>query len=168
MKKSVGLSNDNYGRSLLSNRIFLHMRPKMNKAIIGGIVLLLIGMGLLGIGVNSFIASARKIFSCEKAEATVLEIKTRPSVSSKGFELSYPVVRFQAKNKNEYTFNGDRAYSGSPPFHEGDKVEVYYNLENPENTIINSFFEIWGLSAVLSGFGLAFLSGGILAIIKYR
>ncbi len=139
----------------------------MNKATIGGIVLVLIGMSLLGLGVNSLIASARKIFSCEKAEGKVFEIKTRPSVSSKGFELSYPVVRFQAKNQIEYTFNGARAYSGSPPFQEGDKVEVYYNVANPENAIINSFFEIWGLSAVLSGFGLAFLSGGILAIIKY-
>lgn len=140
----------------------------MDKNLIGSISMALIGISLLAFGLYFLVTTAKKFLVYEVGEGVVVEIRSRPSASSRGSSLSYPVVSFTARDGREYRTQGARAYSRSIPFSEGDTVKIHYNPANPREVMINTFFEIWGLGSLLSLFGAAFLEAGILAYLKTR
>lgn len=48
--------------------------------------------------------------------------------------------------------------SSSPPVGEvGDKIEVLYDPANPQDSIPNRFFAVWGIPAVLGGIGAGYV-----------
>ena len=87
-----------------------------------------------------------------EAEGTIIDIESRS-----GKNVTYhPVVTFQAKNGNSYTFTST---SSSNDFTKGQKLKIMYKEENPQMARINSFKERWGLP-------LAFLISGMVIALR--
>lgn len=139
----------------------------MDKNLIGALVFALLGLGLLAPGLYSLATTARQYFSLESTSGVVVEIRVRPAVKTGGTEMRSPVVRFTAGDGQEHVVHAARGYSRSP-FSEGDTVAVRYDRANPDNAMIDSFFEVWGLGALLSGFGAVCLLAGWLAYQRVR
>jgi Protein of unknown function (DUF3592) len=51
-------------------------------------------------------------------------------------------------------------------YQEGERVKVRYETQNPANAKIAGFWELWGLTAVLGGFGVVFVFVGIIIGLK--
>lgn len=134
----------------------------MDRNLIGVLVFALLGLGLLAPGLYNLVTTARQYCGLETTTGTVVEIRFRPAVKTGGTEMSFPVFRFRARDGGEHTVNAVRAYSRNP-FSEGDTVSVRYDPARPDHAVIDTFFEVWGLGALLSGFGAVFLLAAWLA-----
>ena len=117
----------------------------------------LIGIGML-IGtffwhqnVTSFIAES------ETAQGKVTELVRSRSGDSTTYK---PVVQFYTKNGELIEFMSS-AGSSPPSYDEGEKVEVFYLPENPQNAKINGFFSIWGGPLIVGVLGGIFFLVGI-------
>lgn len=134
----------------------------MDKNLIGALVFALLGLCLLAPGLYTLATTARQYFSLDSATGVVVEMKVRPAVRTGGTELSSPVLRFTASDGREHTVHSARGYSRSP-FSEGDTVNIRYDHTNPDTAVVDTFFEVWGLGALLSAFGAVFLLAAWLA-----
>ena len=72
--------------------------------------------------------------------------------SDDGDTLYAPVFTFtDAKGKSHKVFSSVASF---PPIGDvGDEIDVLYDQNYPEEAKINRFFNLWGVSAVLSGGG---------------
>lgn len=139
----------------------------MDKHLVGAIVFAALGLCLLAPGLYSLGSTARSYFGLETAAGVVVDVLAGPAVKTGGAERRTPVVRFTTAEGKEVTVKSARAYS-AVPFQEGDSVRVRYPRANPEGAMIDTFFEVWGLGALLSGFGAAFLLAGWLLFQRAR
>jgi hypothetical protein len=127
-------------------------------AIAFGAVFLVIGLILAGISV-SFLADA------ERARGTVVELEWRSDnngASRKSREnnrpVAYPVVEFTAADGMPRTFRSSTG-SNPPSYEQGERVEVLYRADSPEDARINGFASLWLLPLIFGGIGLVI--GGI-------
>lgn len=134
----------------------------MDRNLIGAIIFALLGLSLLAPGLYTLATTAKQYLSLDTATGVVVEMKVRPAVKTGGTEMHSPVLRFTADDGKEYTVHSARGYSRSP-FSEGDTVQVRYDRANPDTAVVDTFFEVWGLGALLSAFGAVFLLAGWLA-----
>ncbi|MFE5818308.1 DUF3592 domain-containing protein [Streptomyces sp. NPDC056479] len=123
-----------------------------------GAVFLVIGLILAGISV-SFLADA------ERARGTVVELEWRSDdngASRKAREnnrpVAYPVVEFTSGDGTPRTFRGSTG-SNPPSYERGERVEVLYRADSPEDARINGFASLWLLPLIFGGIGLVI--GGI-------
>ncbi len=139
----------------------------MDKNTIGALAFAVIGACLLAPGLSILATTAMRYCRMEAAQGTVIEIRVRRAVKTGGTEMSFPVIRYTAKDGTEHTAEAARSYSRNP-FPEGDRVQVRYDPAAPGTAMIDTVFEVWGLGALLSGFGAAFLLAGVLALQRLR
>jgi hypothetical protein len=71
-----------------------------------------------------------------------------------------PIFAFQDGSGITHTNNKSASYSSPPDYQIGEKVPVLYNRLNPDQAKINSFMEIWGISAIQGGLGLVLMAVG--------
>jgi hypothetical protein len=75
-----------------------------------------------------------------------------------------PKITFTAKDGKDCTFVTD-TYSYPPAYSVGQNVNVIYNLQNPSDAKVNSFFGIWGEPLLVLFWGLVvFIIGLAVAI----
>jgi Protein of unknown function (DUF3592) len=118
-----------------------------------GTLFLVIGLILAGVSV-SFLADA------ERARGTVVSLEWRRD-SSGGFRqkrvndqpMAYPVVEFTSVDGTRRTFR-DSSGSQPPAYQEGERVEVLYRADSPQDARINGFLSLWLLPLVFGGIGL--------------
>ncbi|MFJ8949087.1 DUF3592 domain-containing protein [Streptomyces sp. NPDC102340] len=66
---------------------------------------------------------------------------------------AYPVVEFAAADGTPYTFRSSTG-SNPPSYEEGERVEVLYRADDPEDAQINGFLSLWLLPLIFGGIGL--------------
>jgi hypothetical protein len=125
-----------------------------------GSLFLVIGLVLAGVSV-SFLTDA------EKARGTVVALEWRNDsvgtssrrVRSNDKPAAYPVVEFTPTDGAPRTFRSSTG-SNPPSYEEGDRVEVLYRADSPDDAEINGFASLWLLPLVFGGIGLLFAGIG--------
>ncbi|MFJ8534210.1 DUF3592 domain-containing protein [Streptomyces sp. NPDC093591] len=128
-------------------------------AIAFGAVFLVVGLVLAGISV-SFLMDA------ERARGTVVALEWRKDDSGTSRKkrqsdepVAYPVVEFTSADGTSRTFRSSTG-SNPPSYDEGERVEVLYRADSPEDARINGFASLWLLPLIFGGIGLAIAGVG--------
>ncbi|CAM5709929.1 hypothetical protein SALBM311S_10039 [Streptomyces alboniger] len=118
-----------------------------------GSLFLVIGLILTWVSV-SFLADA------ERAKGTVVALDWRNDYSSASRKQrgsnephAYPVVEFTSSDGTQRTFRNSTG-SNPPSYERGDRVEVLYHADSPEDARINGFVSLWLLPLIFGGIGL--------------
>jgi LPXTG-motif cell wall-anchored protein len=127
--------------------------------IIGGPIAIVIGLGIGYFGWTMRIDTLEFVDSAQSASGSVVEVEAR--TDSDGDTLFYPVFEFTTAEGEEIQF---RSNSGSnPPSRDkGEKVEILYDPNQPQNARENSFSGLWMFSTILLVFGGIFALAGVL------
>ena len=123
----------------------------------------LIGIAIL-IGAYYFYNHTKTFLNNSQiATGTVTElVKT---TSNEGTVLYQPRIKFTADNGEGITFTSGTA--SNPPSHKkGDEIEVYYQIENPQNAKVKGFFTLWAAPSVMAVIGLSFFLLGFSMLTK--
>lgn len=123
-----------------------------------GALFLVVGLVLAGQSV-SLLADG------ERARGTVLSLEWRTEHSSSshknrssGRRMAYPVVEFTSADGEQRTFRGSVG-SDPPSYEAGERVEVLYPADSPQEARINGFASLWLGPLIFGGLGL--LAAGI-------
>ncbi|WP_055551319.1 DUF3592 domain-containing protein [Streptomyces sp. NBRC 110028] len=118
-----------------------------------GAVFLVIGLILAGMSV-SFLTDAKR------AQGTVVALEWRNDSSGASRKATqsnkpaaYPVVEFTSADGTSRTFRSSTG-SNPPSYDEGDRVEVLYRADSPDDARINGFVSLWLLPLIFGGLGL--------------
>ncbi|MGH4031831.1 DUF3592 domain-containing protein [Actinomycetota bacterium Odt1-20B] len=118
-----------------------------------GSLFLVIGLILAGVSI-SFLRSA------ERAQGTVVALDwsaghSSSSRKSRGSDepTAYPVVKFESADGRLRTFRSSTG-SNPPSYERGDRVEVLYRADSPDDARINGFASLWLLPLIFGGIGL--------------
>src|SRR5262245_48073517 len=117
---------------------------------------LLIGFGLFGGGIYSYLSTGD--FIAEAASAPGVVIGLEREQDADGGATYYPRVQFEA-NGRSYQFRG-QVGSGYGTFRVGEQVEVLYDTADPQSARINSFFQLWFFPLFLGMVGSVFTALG--------
>ncbi len=96
------------------------------------------------------------------ADGTVIELRERKDTESGSISYS-PTFQFQDASGGQHTV-ASRVYSSPPEFRVGEKITVLYRGDAPDNAVIDSFWQLWGLPTMLAIGGFVLLSAGILSL----
>ena len=120
---------------------------------------LLAGAAALALNTRGFIATAKQ------TEGLVTElIEKRDSDGSVTYK---PVVAFMADNGVLVNFTS--SFSSNPPsYHVGEKVEVLYAPDDPNDARIRGFGSLWLAPVILGGIGTVFAAIGFGILIVSR
>ena len=120
---------------------------------------LLAGALALALNTRSFISSAKS------APGVVTELIQKRD--SDGSVTYTPVTTFTADNGSTITFTS--SFSSNPPSYDvGEKVEVLYAPDNPNEARIRGFGSLWLGPVILGGLGLVFSAIGFGITIALR
>ncbi|GAA2510422.1 hypothetical protein GCM10010406_53490 [Streptomyces thermolineatus] len=72
---------------------------------------------------------------------------------------AYPVVEFTSADGTHRTFRSSTG-SNPPAYEEGERVEVLYRADSPEDARIDGFLSLWLLPMIFGGIGLVLAGGG--------
>lgn len=88
--------------------------------------------------------------------------KTKGNQNSRGRD-TVPVVEFTLEEKVFHIRGGGNSSFPPPPSYSiGERVLVYYPVDNPEKGFVGSFLELWLFMTVFGGIGVVFtLAGGV-------
>ena len=104
------------------------------------------------------------------AEGTVIELVKRSDTDlSVPSVYYYPRVEFQTRNNERIEFVSSSGTN--PPSHrKGEKVEVLYLPNEPQNAFIKRFFPLWGAALIIGSVGGIFLliGGTLLGISRFK
>ncbi|MGA4844567.1 DUF3592 domain-containing protein [Streptomyces sp. G45] len=128
-----------------------------------GAVSLVVGLVLAGISV-SFLVDA------ERAQGTVVALEWRSSGGDSDGGTSrrtrgddeptaYPVVEFRTEDGTPTRFR-DSTGSNPAAYEVGERVEVLYRADSPEDARIKGFLSLWLGPLILGGIGLVFTGIG--------
>ena len=120
---------------------------------------LVIGIGLFGGGIYSFLST--RDFIGEAASANGVVVGLEREQDADGNDSYYPRVQFEA-NGRSYQFRG-QVGSGRGTFRVGEQVEVLYDPADPHHARINSFVQLWFFPMFLGGIGVVFTAIGAAA-----
>ncbi|MCB1023978.1 MAG: DUF3592 domain-containing protein [Acidobacteria bacterium] len=136
-------------------------RPAQNEIFRGVRTFFLCFAAIFFIAAVSFaVWNLYRIMTFEKTEGTVASIGTEQTTGKTPATIYDIWVGFRAGRHEIYTRGGKSVFY--KPYEKGDKAEIYYDPENPNNAFINTFGTIWFVPAIL------FLIGIIPLIIASR
>jgi Protein of unknown function (DUF3592) len=127
-------------------------------------IFLLVGLGMLGGAIYSFVTTWQFIGAAATADGAVIALEERWN-SADGGSTYYPRVAFETEDRRRYEFTGD---TGSQPaaFVVGERVRVLFDPARPEAARIDSFFQLWLLPLILGGLGTVFSGLGLAATLS--
>ncbi|MGY0022808.1 DUF3592 domain-containing protein [Streptomyces sp. cg35] len=122
-----------------------------------GALFLAIGLVLGGMSVSLAVSG-------KHAEGTVVHMEWSSGTSSGSSRKSrgsgpsaHPVVLFTPAGGESVTFRSS-AGSNPPAYDVGDRVDVLYRADDPEDAQIDGFLSMWLLPLIFSGIGLVILA----------
>ncbi|MBF7073221.1 DUF3592 domain-containing protein [Glaciecola sp. MH2013] len=118
--------------------------------------LLLIGIALLFGAFLIYQNTLRFLETAVTSEGTVIELIRSTSNDSNTFA---PVVEFETPNGRSIVFKSN-SYRYPPAYMPGEKVEVLFAKNAPNDARINGFFSLWGPEAILGLIGAGFFLFG--------
>ena len=132
-----------------------------------GALFLVVGVILAGVSV-SFLADA------ERARGTVVALEWRDDHRGSSRHrraedqpVAYPVVEFTSADGTPRTFRNTTG-SNPPSYEEGERVEVLYRADSPDDARINGFASLWLLPLIFGGIGLAIAGIGTVVALATR
>jgi len=94
------------------------------------------------------------LLDAEHRQGVVISLDQLAETDTDGNETNYyyPRIRFEASDGESYEF---RSSTGSNPasYTLGDEVEIVFSAQDPHQSLIYSFAELWGAILALSLFG---------------
>lgn len=136
-------------------------------AIAFGTLFTVIGLILAGVSI-SFLADA------ERAKGTVVALKWRSDSSDTSHKkrgndapAAYPVVEFTSADGTPRTFQSSMG-SNPPSYDRGERVEVLYRADAPEDARINGFASLWLVPLIFGGVGLVIAGIGTAVAVAGR
>ena len=138
-------------------------KPSVPSWLLTGIFLL-IGIGLLGGAVLSFVMTLQFIDRAVAADGVVIALEERWDSDDSAYTY-YPRVAFETEDRRKFEFTSD---TGSRPasFDIGDPVRVLFDPARPEAARIDSVLQLWLLPLILGGIGTVFSAFGLLATLS--
>lgn len=133
------------------------MKKSSNR--VGGIVFMLIGAGVAAF--SWYLYKADRAFLKQSVSVTGFVIRSEYVRSEKSGGAYYAIIAFQTTGGKKQEFRNEPG-TGRPIYKDGEQVEIRYEKQNPANAKIAGFWELWGLTAVLGGFGLLFIGAGLI------
>ncbi|MER6031840.1 DUF3592 domain-containing protein [Streptomyces sp. NPDC001851] len=137
--------------------------------------------GFVGVGTLFFVIglilagqSVSFLTDAERAQGTVVALEWRNDhvgASRRNGDddrpVAYPVVEFTSKDGTRRTF---RDSTGSSPsaYDKGERVQVLYRADSPQDARIDGFASLWMLPLVFGGLGLVFAAVGTIVVFKSR
>jgi hypothetical protein len=94
----------------------------------------------------------------EHATGTVIDLSED---STSDGTVYYPVVRFTTAEGRTVEFRSSTGSSSPPDV--GDRVEVLYDSDDPQDAKLSSFFDLWLWTIALGGLGFMFSAFALLA-----
>jgi len=119
-------------------------------------VYLVIGIGLFGGGIYSFLSTRDFIGEAATTGGVVIDLERAQDAD--GNDSYYPRVQFET-NGRSYQFRG-QVGSGRGTFKVGEPVEILYDPADPYHARINSFIQLWFFPMFLGGMGVVFTAIG--------
>ncbi|RDB05165.1 DUF3592 domain-containing protein [Runella aurantiaca] len=133
---------------------------KKSSSLIGGGVFALIGLIMAAVSWNFY--KSDKAFMNKSLSAMGTVVRWDYVRSTRGETTFYPVIAFETAEGQKIEFrNGVGTTRRKGSYQEGERVKVRYETQNPANAKIAGFWELWGLTVVLGGFGLVFIGAGL-------
>lgn len=132
------------------------MKPTAVMKHIFVLAFLLPGIGMLAATLFTYKNTNTFLKEAIRAEGTVIELIQSRSDDSMAY---YPVVVFASQDGKEIEFTSPSG-SNPPSYSTGQTVEILYLPTEPQKAEINSFFSLWGLTAILGGMGSIFSAVG--------
>ena len=126
-----------------------------------GALLLVAGVIIMAFGVDHLIRSIHQQNSWLHAEGTVVRFEGRTSSARHGGTWA-PVFQFTTPDDGQLHTVTSRIASSPPAYSVGESVRVLYSAENPQDAIINSFFQLYLTPLFLIFFGFVWAGIGIL------
>ncbi|MGW7262663.1 DUF3592 domain-containing protein [Streptomyces sp. NPDC054842] len=123
-----------------------------------GSLFLVVGLILTGVSV-SFLTSAERTSGTVAALEWRREHDTGTRKRTTDRRVAYPVVEFTSADGTTHRFR-DHTGSNPPSYEAGERVEVLYRADSPEDARINGFASLWLLPLIFGGIGLLFTGVG--------
>ncbi|MGM0769095.1 MAG: DUF3592 domain-containing protein [Pseudomonadota bacterium] len=120
------------------------------------VIFALIGLGMLAGAFFSFQSTSSFLETATAKPGVVTDLIYSRSSDSSAY---YPVVRFEDEQGRTVEFQSS---SGSNPasFSRGEGVRVLFTPGDPGSARIDGFFELWGVTLIVGGLGMAFFLVG--------
>ncbi|MEU6661944.1 DUF3592 domain-containing protein [Streptomyces sp. NPDC046821] len=131
-----------------------------------GAVFLIVGLSMAGVSI-SYLSDA------ERAPGKVVSLEWRRDYSSSrrhGSDgpMAYPVVQFTSADGKLRTFHSSMG-SNPPAYDVGERVEMLYRADSPQDAKISGFFSLWLFPVIFGGIGLLVTGiGTAVAIVTRR
>jgi hypothetical protein len=125
----------------------------------------IIGLGMLTGAFFMYKNTSKFLETAVITKGTVVElVESRSDNSSNNSVMYAPVVNFIDKKGVEVKVYSSTS-SNPPSYFVGEKVEVLYTPEAPQNAKIKGFFSVWGGATILGIFGfILFAIGGAIFV----
>jgi uncharacterized membrane protein len=129
------------------------------------LALLLAGIIFLCVGIKLTYNSVDHLNNSIRTKATItgyrIEVKKEyVEGHSKTKSIYYPQFKFKDQQNNIIESQSIAAQSYSGAYSVGEQVEVLYEVNSPQNVIINSFVNLWLAPLLLGIFSIIFLKIG--------
>ncbi|MGU3494904.1 DUF3592 domain-containing protein [Xanthobacteraceae bacterium A53D] len=131
--------------------------------------LLFLLIGLLMLAVSGMLVWRTETFvaEAETAQGVVIDMERFRDSDCRNCYLYSPVVRFEARGGQEITFT--TSWRSRPArYSRGERVEVLYPADNPQDAEIVGLMSLWGGSIITGILGLAFSFFGLLFMRIFR
>ncbi len=128
-----------------------------------GVALILVGPLLLLFGVLSYFSTRSFLEGAEKADGVIVRLEEEADDDDDDDDDSVmyrPVYTFTDAAGNEHTVRSDTS-SDSPQYDVGDRVKVLYDPADPTDAVLDSFFDVWGLTLALCALGFVLTAAGV-------
>jgi hypothetical protein len=110
---------------------------------------LVLGVVFLVVAVVTLVLTLRFVAGAEHATGTVIDLSRE--TDSEGEVVFYPIVSFTTAKGRTLEFRSST--SSSFPPQPGDRVEVLYDPDDPQDARLSGFFDVWLLPIVFGFIG---------------
>jgi hypothetical protein len=140
--------------------VLFRLPPKVGLTIMVWVFVPL-SIGLLLGSLTAFICTRHFVNTAARADGTVnrlLEESTKDGI------LYRPVFEFRDARQQRHEMHS--AFRSRPPAHQvGDKVTVLYAIADPDNAVVDGFWDLWFNSLLLAFVGSGFLITSVVLLI---
>lgn len=127
--------------------------------------------GIILIGITFYLANKTWSFIQSSEETSGIVIGMRHSISNNNDSDSKtytPVISYTDHNNHKHKF-ASKVSTSSPRYKKGEKVQILYHREQPNQAEINTFLSLWTGELIFGFLGFSSFAIGLSILVKsYR
>jgi uncharacterized membrane protein len=145
--------------------MYIRFRSRSRMSPVAGmIIVVVVSLVFITIGVFLLKSNIELANNGIKTEASVIDYRRDMSGKSVIYK---PVVEFTLTNGETFQTISDTGSSGRP-YNIGQKIGIIYMEDDPDNFVIDSFFQVYGFPGIFAFAGILVLVLAIYGVIKKR